>query len=65
MARLQAALQREACTELPAWPVLLPFEPALIKEYLELYFNHRTEALPVQSELCSYTLISTSNNQSE
>ena len=36
---MQSTLQREACTELPACTTRLPSEPALIKEFLESYFN--------------------------
>lgn len=43
---IQTALQGEACTkspafhtELPAWTLFLPSEPALVKEFLDWYFN--------------------------
>lgn len=35
---MQTELKGEACTELPAHTVVLPSEPALLKELLESYF---------------------------
>lgn len=35
---MQTAHKGEGCTELPAYTVFLPCEPALLKEFLESYF---------------------------
>lgn len=45
--------------------VFLPTEQTLIKEFLESSFIQWARIYPIQSELCSYTLIGIYNNQSE
>ena len=57
---METALHREACNKLPAsytqftaCSLFLLSEPALIKEFPELFFKQRTEAFSIPLELCS------------